>query len=44
MKIIKIIVKDNMGQTVLSFHQKTNFLLCFLTKILLKEEFLSYYP
>ena len=38
MKIIKIIVKDNMGETVLSFHQKTKFLLCFLTKILLKEK------
>ena len=24
-KIIKIIIKDNMGQTVLSFHQKTCF-------------------
>ena len=42
MKIIKIIIKDNIGQTVLSFDQKTCFnqrtklLLCFLTKILLK--------
>ena len=44
MKIIKIIIKDNMGQTVLSFDQKTCFdrkkklLHCFLTKILLKEK------
>ena len=44
MKIIKIIIKDNMGQTVLSFDQKTCFdqksklLPCFLTKILLKEK------
>ena len=43
-KIIKITVKDNMGQTALSFDQKTCFnpntklLLCFLTKILLKEK------
>ena len=41
-KIIKITVKDNMGQTVLSFDLKTCFnpktklLPCFLTKILLK--------
>ena len=43
MKIIKIIVKDNMDQTILSFDQKTCFdqktklLLCFLNKVLLKE-------
>ena len=44
MKIIKIIIKDNMGQTVLSFDQKTCFdqktklLVCFLTKSFLKEK------
>ena len=44
MKTIKIIVKSNMGQTVLSFDQKTCFdqktklLLCFLAQILLKEK------
>ena len=44
LKIIRIIVKDSMGQTVLSFDQKTCFdqktkmLLCFLTKILLKDK------
>ena len=43
-KTIKIIVKDNMGQTVLPFDlktcfdQKTKFLLCFLAQILLKEK------
>ena len=43
-KIMKIIIKDNMGQTVLSFDQKTCFDQkselppCFLTKILLKEK------
>ena len=43
-KTIKIIVKGNMGQTVLSFDQKTCFdqktklLLCFLAHILLKEK------
>ena len=43
-KTIKIIVKDNMGQTVLSFDlktcfdQKTKLLLCFLAQILLKEK------
>ena len=43
-KIMKIIIKDNMGQTVLSFDQKTCFdqkselTPCFLTKILLKEK------
>ena len=40
-KIMKIIIKDNMGQTVLSFDQKTCFdqkSPCFLTKILLKEK------
>ena len=43
-KIIKLIIKNNMGQTVLSFDQKTCFdqktklILCFLTKILLKEK------
>ena len=42
-KTIKIIVKDNMGQTVLSFDQKTCFdqktklLLCFLAQILLEK-------
>ena len=47
MKIIKIIIKDNMGQTVLFFDQKTCFdqkkklLLCFLTKILPKEKVLN---
>ena len=41
---MKIIIKDNMGQTVLSFDQKTCFDQksesppCFLTKILLKEK------
>ena len=44
MKTIKIIVKDNMGQTVLSFDQKIcldqkrKSLLCFLAQILLKEK------
>ena len=38
MKTIRIIVKDNMGQTVLSFNQKTTLLLCFLAQILLKEK------
>ena len=44
MKIIKVIIKDNTGQTVLSFHQKTCFdqksklLPCFLTKLLLNEK------
>ena len=44
MKIMKIVVKDNMGQTVLSFDQKTccdqkaELPPCFLTKILLKEK------
>ena len=44
MKIIKIIIKVNLGQTVLSFNQKTcfdqkaNLLLCFLIKIILKEK------
>ena len=43
-KTIKIIVKDKMSQTVLSFDQKTCFdqntkwLLCFLAQILLKEK------
>ena len=37
-KTIKIIVKDNMGQTVLSFDQKRNLLLCFSAQILLKEK------
>ena len=43
-KIMKIIIKDSMGQTVLSFDQKTCFDQkselppCFLTKILLKEK------
>ena len=43
-KITKTIIKDNMGQTVLSFDQKicfdqkTKLLLCFLTKIFLKEK------
>ena len=42
-KTIKIIVKDNMGQTVLPFDQKTCFdqktkLLCFLAQINLKEK------
>ena len=42
-KTIKIIVKNNISQTVLSFDQKTCFdqktklLLCFLAQILLKE-------
>ena len=41
---MKIIIKDNMGQTLLSFDQKTCFDQkselppCFLTKILLKEK------
>ena len=41
---MKIIIKDNMGQTVLSFDQKACFDQkselppCFLTKILLKEK------
>ena len=41
---IKIIVKDNMGQTVLSFNQTNCFdqnsklLLCFLVQILLKDK------
>ena len=44
MKTIKIIVKDNMGQTVLSFDQKIcfdkkrKFLFRFLVQILLKEK------
>ena len=44
MKVIEIIIKDNIGQSVLSFDQKTCFdqksklLPCFLTKILLKEK------
>ena len=43
-KSSKITVKDNMGQTVLSFDQKTCFnpktklLLCLLTKIFLYEK------
>ena len=43
-KTIKMIVKDNLGQTVLSFDQKTFFnqktklLLCFSAQILLKEK------
>ena len=44
MKVIEIIIKDNIGQSVLSFDQKTCFdqksklLPCFFTKILLKEK------
>ena len=43
-KTIKVIVKDSMGQTVLSFDQKICFdqkrklLLCFLVQVLLKEK------
>ena len=43
-KTIKIIVKDNMGQTLLlfdqkpCFDQKTKLLLCFSAQILLKEK------
>ena len=43
-KAIKMIVKDNLGQTVLSFdqkpcfNQKTKLLLCFSAQILLKEK------
>ena len=33
-KVIKIIIKDNMGQTVLSFDQKT----CFDKKIKIKHQ------
>ena len=44
MKVIEIIIKGNIGQSVLSFDQKTCFdqksklLPCFLTKSLLKEK------
>ena len=44
MKTIEIIAKDNMGQTVFSFDEKTSFdqktklLLCFLGQIFLKEK------
>ena len=31
---IKIIIKDNTGQTVFSFDQKSKLLPCFLTKLL----------
>ena len=43
MKIIKIIIKDNTGQTILSsdqktcFDQKSKLLHCYSIKILLKE-------
>ena len=37
-KIIKIIIKDNTGQTVFSFDQKSKLLPCFLTKLLLNEK------
>ena len=37
-KIIKIIIKDNTGQTALSFDQKPKLLPFFLTKIPLKEK------
>ena len=37
-KIIKIIIKNNTGQTVLSFDQKSKLLRCFLFKTLLKEK------
>ena len=35
---IKIIIKDNTGQTVFSFDQKSKMLRCFLTKLLLNEK------
>ena len=34
---IKIIIKDNTGQTVFSFDQKSKLLPCFLTKLLNEE-------